>query len=607
MNCMRNIQSSALHRIRAGSCVSVRLALSSRQNQRQQLQSQQPWLPFIITKSISRSLSTSRTMAQEYKLKVDDVALAPGQKQEVEIEGLDGAKILMVNIDGDISAVAPRCTHYGAPLVKGVLTPSGRLTCPWHGACFNAKTGDVEDAPALDALPTFSITSKDGAWYVSGDADALKSGHRAPKLCSASDSPDKVLVVGGGSGTLGLVQGLREKGYSGAVIVISAEGYHPIDRPKLSKSLMTDLSKLTWRDDKWFKINNVEWINGEVVDVDLAAKAVTTKNGDRHTYTKLVLATGGKPKNLPLQGFKTLENIFTLRTVHDAVKINKALGEKGKKVVIVGSSFIGMELAVVLSKEHSVSVIGMENVPLERVLGEAVGAGIQSSLESKGIKFYMSAGVDKAEPSTGDAAKVGSVALKDGTSLDADIVVLGVGVAPATDFLRDNAALRLERDGSIKTDKNFAVTGASDVYAIGDIATYPYHGPGGDGQYVRIEHWNVAQNAGRAVATNIASPTPCAPSTHDPSLFIPVFWSALGSQLRYCGSGAVGSGWDDLVLDGDVAAAKFVAYYCRGETVLAVASMGRDPVVMKAMELMRQGKMPAKSELSGLNLLKVAL
>jgi NADPH-dependent 2,4-dienoyl-CoA reductase/sulfur reductase-like enzyme/nitrite reductase/ring-hydroxylating ferredoxin subunit len=542
---------------------------------------------------------------QQYKLKIDDVALNPGQKQEVEIDGLDGARVLVVNIGGDISAVAPRCTHYGAPLSKGVLTPSGRLTCPWHGACFNAKTGDVEDSPALDALPTFGVTCKDGVWYVSGDAATLKGGHRTPKACAAAASDDKVVVVGGGSGTLGLVQGLRERGYSGAVTVISAEGYFPVDRPKLSKSLMTDLVKLTWRDETWFRENNISWVHGEVVDVDASARTVATKNGDTYPYTKLVLATGGKPKNLPLPGFKTLENVFTLRTVHDAEKINKALTEKGKNVVVVGSSFIGMELAVALSKDHSVSVIGMENVPLERVLGEAVGAGIQHSLQSKGIKFYMSAGVEKAEPSSADAAKVGSIVLKDGNSLEADIVVLGVGVTPATDFLRDNTAFELERDGSLRTDKKFAVVGASNVWAIGDIATYPYHGPGGDGQLVRIEHWNVAQNAGRAVAAEIASTAE--PSTHDPSLFIPVFWSALGSQLRYCGSGAVNGGWDDVITDGDVAAGKFVAYYCKGETVIAVASMGRDPVVMKAMELMRQHKMPTKSALAGVDVLKVEL
>jgi len=169
------------------------------------------------------------------------------------------------------------------------------------------------------------------------------------------------------------------------------------------------------------------------------------------------------------------------------------------------------------------------------------------------------------------------------------VVILGTGVGPATLFLKGNDSISLEKDGSLKTNEHFAVAGLKDVYAIGDIATYPYHGPGGDGAFTRIEHWNVAQNAGRSVANNIIDPS--APA----KAFIPIFWSALGSQLRYCGS--TPNGWDDLVLKGQPEESKFVAYYTKGETVVAVATMGIDPVMVQASELMRRGKMPTKSEL----------
>jgi nitrite reductase/ring-hydroxylating ferredoxin subunit len=279
-------------------------------------------------------------MAQEYKLKgVTSLSLAPGAKQEVEVEGIEDGKVLLVNAAGKVQAIGSKCTHYGAPLVKGVLTASGRLTCPWHGACFNAKTGDVEDAPALDALPVFGITERDGAVYISGEEDAIKSSRRAPNFkCNASGEgqEEKIVVVGGGSGALGVVEGLREKGYTGPLTIISSEGYLPIDRTKLSKSLMTDVDKLAWRNKSFYESGSVEWVDGEVTDVDFSDKRVTTKAGGKFAYTKLVLATGGTPRLLPLQGFKVLDNIFTLRTIHDTKKITAAIGEsKGKKIVVV--------------------------------------------------------------------------------------------------------------------------------------------------------------------------------------------------------------------------------------------------------------------------------
>ncbi|KAI8667519.1 Rieske domain-containing protein [Fusarium sp. Ph1] len=543
--------------------------------------------------ALSRPFSTCRPMAQEYKIKdLSSLDLSPGAKKEVEVEGIENGKVLLVNVKGKIQAVGAKCTHYGAPLVKGVLTSEGRLTCPWHGACFNAKTGDVEDAPALDHLPVFQVAERNGAVYLTGEEAAVKGSRRKPNIkCAAASGAqkEKVVVVGGGSGTLGLVEGLREKGYKGPLTVISNEGYYPIDRTKLSKALMTDLSKLTWRDKSWYEGGSVEFIESEVTDVNFSDRYVTTDDGKKVEYTKLVLATGGTPRRLPLQGFKVLDNIFTLRSVHDTRKIVNAIGEKGKKIVVIGSSFIGIELAVATSNDNQVTVVGMEKVPLERVLGEKVGAGLQKALEGRGVKFYMGASVDKAEPDTSNPSNVGAVYLKDGTKLDADLVVLGVGVSPATGFLRNNKAVQLEKDGSLKTDDNYAVAGLKDVYAIGDIATFPYHGPGGDGTHIRIEHWNVAQQSGRIVANHIVNPS------SKPEHFIPIFWSALGAQLRYCGNTI--PGFDDIVLEGDPTENKFIAYYCKGETVVAMASMGRDPAMAQSAELMRVNKMLTKTQL----------
>ncbi|KAL2167472.1 hypothetical protein VTG60DRAFT_1223 [Thermothelomyces hinnuleus] len=531
-------------------------------------------------------------MSQEYKLKgVTSLALKPGEKQEVEVEGLD-VKVLLLNAGGTVQAVGPKCTHYGAPLVKGVLSTNGKITCPWHGACFNTKTGDVEDAPALNAIPVFKATERDGAVYITGDADTIKRGHRTPRFKCTVTGGDKVVVVGGGSGALGTIEALRGGGYQGAITLISNEGYLPIDRPKLSKALLTDLAKLQWRDEGWYKDGSVDIVNDEVTAVDFATKTVTTKSGGKFAYTKLVLSTGGTPRRLPLPGFKDLGNIFTLRTVHDAKRIIDAIGDKGKKIVIIGSSFIGMEIAVATANGNDVTVVGMEKAPLERVLGEKVGNIIKKGVEAKGVKFYLSAGVDRAEPSASAPSNVGSVHLKDGTKLEADLVILGVGVAPATGYLKNNSAVQLEQDGSLRVDEAFAVVGLQDVYAIGDIATHPYRGPGGDGKLVRIEHWSVAQNAGRTVASHILNPD------RTPEFHTPVFWSALGSQLRYCGN-TMASGWDDVVLQGDPEQGKWVAYYAKGQTVVAMASMGMDPAMAQCSQLMALNKMPSKAQLEG--------
>ncbi len=294
-----------------------------------------------------------------------------------------------------------------------------------------------------------------------------------------------------GSGTLGTVQQLRESGYKGSITLISNEGNLPLDRTKLSKALIPDAEKLLWRNKEWYKEASIEFISDTATSIDFSKKTVITESGSQVPYTKLVLATGGTPKRLPLPGFKELNNIFVLRRVKDVQDILAAVGEKkGKKIAVIGSSFIGMEVANALSKENTVTIIGMEKAPLERVMGEEVGKIFQKMLEKNGVKFYMGASVDSATPSEKDSNAVGAVKLKDGATIEADLVILGVGVAPATEYLKDNKSVSLEKDGSLRTDENFQVKGLEDVFAIGDIATYPYHGPGGNGTPTRIEHWS---------------------------------------------------------------------------------------------------------------------
>jgi NAD(P)H-nitrite reductase large subunit len=155
---------------------------------------------------------------------------------------------------------------------------------------------------------------------------------------------------------------LRGGGYKGQITVLSKEGYRPIDRTKLSKALLADISKLAWRSPEFYKNANIDIIEDEVSNVDFSGKKVSTKSGKTYEYTKLVLATGGTPRWLPLEGLKgDLGNVFVLRAIPNAEDILNAVGDNGKKVVVIGSSFIGMEVANCLAgKKNDVAVVGME-------------------------------------------------------------------------------------------------------------------------------------------------------------------------------------------------------------------------------------------------------
>jgi NAD(P)H-nitrite reductase large subunit len=166
-----------------------------------------------------------------------------------------------------------------------------------------------------------------------------------------------------GSGTIGAVEGLRGGGYNGQITVLSKEGYRPIDRTKLSKALLADISKLAWRSPEFYKDASIDIIEDDVNNVDFSSKEVSTKSGKTYEYTKLVLATGGTPRWLPLEGLKgDLGNVFVLRAIPNAQDILKAVGDNGKKIVVIGSSFIGMEVANCLaSMKNNVSIVGMES------------------------------------------------------------------------------------------------------------------------------------------------------------------------------------------------------------------------------------------------------
>ncbi|OAX37776.1 hypothetical protein K503DRAFT_800988 [Rhizopogon vinicolor AM-OR11-026] len=528
----------------------------------------------------------------------DESELQDGQMKQVDFEG--EGKVLVYRLGDKVHATSAFCTHYGAPLAKGVLTADGRIVCPWHGACFRVCTGDIEDAPAPAAIHSFKAEVADGKINVTAElSHTLKNNMtRTPKLLSISatgaGAGKGVVIVGGGSATFHVIESLREHGYSGNITVLSKETHPPIDRTKLSKALITDSSKIEWRTaaDLKIKYGTTLRTGVTVTSVDTSSKQVVFDGGKESiSYETLILAMGGTPRRLPIDG-SDLENVYTFRGIEDSKRVDGA-AQEGKRMVVIGSSFISMELVAAIAKRKlaSIDVIGMEEHPFQNVLGKEIGQSLQKYHESQGVKFHMKSQVEKIVPSDSNSSLAAGV-IVNGQTLPADFVVMGVGVTPATEFLKQSG-FQLEKDGGVKVDEYLKVQGHDNVYAIGDIAWYPQQRTG---ESRRIEHWNVAGNHGRAVGKTISG---------DPQPFVkvPIFWSAQGQQLRYCGLGA---GYDDIIIRGNPDEMKFIAYYVNRGQVIAVASMQNDPVVSKASELLRLGLMPSPAELKeGKNILDI--
>ncbi|CAG8704640.1 7642_t:CDS:10, partial [Funneliformis mosseae] len=524
--------------------------------------------------------------------------------QEVAV---GNSKVLVSKIDGQIYATSSKCTHYGAPLAKGVLSYDGRITCPWHGACFNVKTGDIEDSPGMDNLQSFKVTIKDDDnVYVEVDEagkefQPLKAGRRPPKCIvtptisedtlgggNAITEKDTIVILGGGASGNAAAEKLRESGYYGRIFLVSREPYLPIDRPKLSKNFGFGIEKLFLRNQAFYdQLSITLKLGTTATKVDPTSKSVALDNGEELKYNSLIIATGADPRSIPIPGID-FKNVLYLRTFNDYKKIEGIVNENDEKknLVIIGSSFIGMEVAAMSAKKANVSVIGMEKVPFERVLGEKVGKVFQTLHESHGIKFYLEAGVTAIEPSETDPSVCGAVVLRDGTKIKADIVIVGAGVVPSTGFLKGTPEFKLEKDGGIKVTDSFQVEGLEDVYAIGDIAKFNYSITG---EPLRIEHWSFAENTGRAVAEAIVSKKVI------PFKKIPYFWSnQLSKGLRYCG---YASSFDDVIVQGSLEEMKFAAFYARGDKILAVATMSSDPIASHSSELLRLGKFPTATEI----------
>jgi len=506
----------------------------------------------------------------------------------------DGRSVLLTRQQGQVHAFAPNCPHYGAPLEKGKVV-AGKLICPWHHACFKVENGHLCEPPALDDLPAYAVREAEGRILVQVPENPPAStdkpettptaelGGTPPPAAETLTDARTFVIVGGGAAGEFAAQTLRREGFAGRIMLVSADEKLPYDRTKLSKAYLAGKAKpaaLPLREADFYTAQNIELLqNAHVVDVDLAKQEVSLEGQLPLRYDQLLLAPGSTPNRLPKLPGHNLPGVLPLRTQADADALLEATKE-ARQVVIIGASFIGMEAASSLIGEgRAVTVIATEKVPFARVLGPEIGAMFQRLHEEKGVKFEVEAEVTTL---LGDGGHVTSVQLKAGHTLPADAVVLGVGVRPATDFLKES--FDLDKDGGLPV--NARLLAAPNVYAAGDIARFPL---AATGRPTRIEHWRLAQQHGAVAARNmLGQPTDYTAT--------PFFWTQqYGKSLRYAGHA---EHWDEIVYHGDVAKQDFLAFYVQAGRITAVAGMGRDIDIIYLTELLGQGRMPAPAELS---------
>ena len=503
--------------------------------------------------------------------------LKDGEMKQVDAGAM---KILLARVNGKYYAVGATCPHYGGPLAEGALCGE-RVICPWHHASFDVKTGDLLEPPALDALPRYEVKTEGESVVVlvPDEAEDRRTPPMAPR--DARQDERAFVILGGGAAGYMAAQTLREEGFRGRVLMVTREDRFPYDRPNLSKDYLQGHAEPEWmplRPDEFFDEHGIEFLRGrEVTGVDAKAKTVSFKGGEELAYDALLVATGGEPRTLQIAG-SDLKNVLTLRSFADSDAIIAA-AEGAKRAVVIGASFIGMETAASLkTRGLEVTVVAPDQAPFEKSLGGAIGALFQKIHEDNGVRFRLGAKVARI---TGNG-KVEAVEVESGEKIDADLVLVGIGVKPATDFLK---GVELSDDGGVVVDEHLRA--ADGLYAAGDIARFT---SSLTGESQRIEHWRTALQQGRIAARNMAGRAVSYDS-------VPFFWTRqFDAGLLYVGHA---TNWDEIIFHGDPSTRNFLAFYVKGNRVHAVAGMNRDRDLAAVEGLMRDGRMLTPDQLRG--------
>jgi NADPH-dependent 2,4-dienoyl-CoA reductase/sulfur reductase-like enzyme/nitrite reductase/ring-hydroxylating ferredoxin subunit len=489
-----------------------------------------------------------------------------------------GKKVLLAKVAGEFYTTAARCPHWGGPLPEGTLH-GRRLLCPWHKATYDVRSGDLLEPPSLDGIAAFRVRVDGEDVYVDRSEEPLRGRTMPMYGCDPEADARLVAIIGGGAAAAAAAEALRQECFVGRILVISPEDRWPYDRPNLSKDFLAGELEARWlplRTPEFYDENGIERLVASVTELDVRTRTIALDDGSTMTPDAVLVASGARPRRLPVPG-ADLPGVFTLRSWDDAEALASA-ASAAQRAVVVGASFIGMEAAASLvHRGLEVTVVGPESTPFEQVLGGEVGRVVQARHQQNGTRFAMGRGVTRI---AGDEA-ARAVELDDGSAIEADLVVVGIGVHPATDFIH---GIELDPDGGLPVDEALRV--APGVWAAGDAARYRDPHTGRD---VRIEHWRLAEQHGRAAAADIAG-------RGVPFTGVPFFWTQhFDIELGYAGAG---QGWKEMIVTGDPAAAEFTAFYADGEHLLAACGTQRDEIGA-FVELMRSGLLPAAGELHG--------
>ncbi len=466
-----------------------------------------------------------------------------------KLVGRVGKSEVLLVLDGEkIFAVGAHCTHYHGPLVDGVVA-GGEIRCPWHHAAFDLSTGEALRTPAFDRLSCWSVERQ-------GDRIFVRSRREAgPYVQAPTGAIERIVIVGGGAAGFSALFELKRAGFTGALTIIGAEKAPPLDRPNLSKDYLAGNAAENWlplRPETYYAENGVELRLGATVGkIDPKAGSLALSDGGELAYDRLLLATGSEPVRLPIPG-ADLPHVSVLRSLDDCRAIIER-AKTAKRAVVLGASFIGLEVAASLrARKIEVHVVAPEKVPMARVLGEEMGAFVRGLHEEHGVVFHLE--------DVATAIDAEKVTLKSGLSLPADLVVAGVGVRPRV-ALAEKTGLAVDRGVVVDA---FLETSAPGIYAAGDIARWP---DPHSGEKIRVEHWVVAERQGATAAHNMLG----ARETFEA---VPFFWSQhYDVPINYVGHA---ESWDAIEIEGDIAARDCLLRYKRGGKTLAVASIYRD-------------------------------
>jgi len=468
---------------------------------------------------------------------------------------VNGEGVLLARVGEKFFAVSATCTHYSGPLAEG-LQVGETIRCPWHHARFDLRTGEVASPPALNPLGCYSVE-------VVG-TQVRVTGKKVPATRPVvSSGPRKVVIIGAGAAGHSAAETLRKEGFDGGLTLIGADPSGPYDRPNVSKDYLAGSAPEEWmplRGDDHYREQKIDLRTGsKATALNVAAREVTLSDGTRLAFDALLLATGAEPIRLTIPG-ADLPHVLVLRTLADSRAI--IAGAKiAKRAVVLGASFIGLEVAASLrARGLEVTVVAPEAMPLQRVLGPEVGAFIRQLHEAQGVRFRLGESAKFIDPK--------SVTLQSGEELPADLVVAGIGVRPSLG-LAESAGLVLDRGVKVNAYLETSVPG---IYAAGDIARWPDPHTGQD---IRVEHWVVAQRQGRVAAMNILG-------RRQRYQAAPFFWSVhYDVTLNYVGHAEA---WDSIQIDGSLDGRNATVRYLQGGKTLAVVTVGRDRASLKSEE-----------------------